>query len=205
MRRALPLAAGLAVLSLLWLGPLPGRVSHSFLAHMTMHVGVLAVATPLLAMGLPVWRAWPALAASPAFVLAASLLELIVVWTWHAPAAHALAVGSATGLAAEQASFFLCGLLLWSSALRPAARNPEHAAAGVLALLLTSMHMTLLGALIALAERLLYHSGGHAAVHGLDALQEQQLGGAAMLLAAGTIYLLAGLWTLRSLLRVQSA
>ena len=53
------------------------------------------------------------------------------------------------------------------------------------------MHMTLLGALLALAPRRLYvHADGFA---GLTPLADQDLGGAIMLLMGGVSYLLGGL------------
>jgi putative membrane protein len=68
----------------------------------------------------------------------------------------------------------------------------------VAALLLTSMHMTLLGALIALSPRPLYaHAVGFSA---LTPLEDQQLGGAIMLAAGGVAYLAGGLWLVVELL-----
>ena len=190
--------AWLLLLALIWLGPLPGAASHSFLAHMAMHVGVLALASPLLALG---FVGWPAgglrrrSLASPVLPspVLASLFEFVVVWGWHAPGAHHFARQHWPGLVAEQASFLLAGLWLWRAALEPA-----RAAAGpaVIGLLTTSMHMTLLGALLALAPRELY-SHGHDAP---GALADQQLGGLLMLAVAGSVYLIAGLWRLGGLL-----
>jgi putative membrane protein len=62
------------------------------------------------------------------------------------------------------------------------------------------MHMTLLGALFALANRPLFAhaSPGPAA---LSALADQQLGGVIMLLVGGASYLAGGLWLMGSLLR----
>lgn len=75
-----------------------------------------------------------------------------------------------------------------------------RAAAGIVGLLLASMHMTLLGALLALSPRSLYGHVGTAAF-GLSVLEDQQLGGVLMLLVAGTVYLLGGLALLAMLLR----
>ena len=206
----IPFLAGLALLGALWLGPLPGLASHSFTAHMVMHLGVLAVASPMLALGLPRLAAALARRSSPVTALAASAAEFIVVWAWHAPAAHTVARNSSAGLIAEQGSFLAVGLLLWASVLGPPGQNRESAGAGILALLLTSMHMTLLGALIALAPRDLYHGHHHRAVAGtsdilhrwfdLTPLADQQLGGAVMLLVAGSVYLVVGVWRLNVLL-----
>ncbi|HSQ13233.1 MAG TPA: cytochrome c oxidase assembly protein, partial [Candidatus Deferrimicrobium sp.] len=70
--------------------------------------------------------------------------------------------------------------------------------------LLTSMHMTLLGVLLALAPRPLFaHDTADAthALYSLAALADQQLGGAIMLLVGGVAYLAGGLWLTAGLLR----
>ncbi|HXG67992.1 MAG TPA: cytochrome c oxidase assembly protein, partial [Blastocatellia bacterium] len=75
-------------------------------------------------------------------------------------------------------------------------------AAGVVGLLLTSMHMTLLGALLALTPRPLYH---HAAgFSGLTPLEDQHLGGAIMLLVGGISYLAGGCGLTVGLLRSRA-
>jgi putative membrane protein len=75
----------------------------------------------------------------------------------------------------------------------------NRTAAGIVGLLLTAMHMTLLGALLALAPRPLYaHLEG---VSRLTPLEDQHLGGAIMLLTGGVAYLAGGLWLTAGLLR----
>ena len=61
------------------------------------------------------------------------------------------------------------------------------------------MHMTLLGALLALSPRPLYAHAGE--FNGLTALDDQHLGGAIMLLVGGISYLFGGLWLTVRLLR----
>src|SRR5699024_9285367 len=115
------------------------------------------------------------------------------VWSWHAPALRAAAVASPMVTAAEQATFLAVGLLLWTTSL---ARNGgrSHAAAGAGALLLTSIHMTMLGALLALSPRPLYGTGMVTCFGTvLEAGQDQQLGGAIMLLVGAVVYLAGGL------------
>jgi putative membrane protein len=48
--RSLCLSLGLAILAVVWLGPLPQLARQAFFAHMLMHMGVVAVAAPLLAL-----------------------------------------------------------------------------------------------------------------------------------------------------------
>ena len=204
MRRFL-IAAGFWALAIAWLGPLPSLAHRAFFAHMTMHMLVVAVAAPLISLGIagsridPV-RRWPAWFPP----VPASMAELVVVWAWHAPGLHHLARYSLLGLVAEQGTFLLAGLIVWLSAIggaRP--RERERSAAGVLALLLTSMHMTLLGALLALGPRSLYEH--HQGFAGMTALEDQHLGGAIMLLVGGASDLAGGLWLSARLLNAKPA
>ena len=200
MRRVL-LAAGFTTLGAVWLGPLPGLAPKYFSAHMAMHMGVVAIAAPLVALGLaggtldPA-RKWPRLFSA----VQASVAELIVVWAWHAPSLHHAARHSTAGLVAEQGMFLIAGLFVWSSALGgDRSGSAQRAAAGVVALLLTSMHMTLLGALIALAPRPLFVQA--AATHAGHPLDEQRLGGVIMLVVGGVAYLAGGLGLTARLVR----
>jgi putative membrane protein len=168
---------------------------------MTMHMGVVAVAAALLALGVAGGRLDPVRHTPRLFApIPASALELVVVWAWHAPGLHHTARHGMAGLMAEQGMFLLAGLLMWLSAFGGDAwRRRNRAAAGVLGLLLTAMHMTLLGALLALTPRPLYaHVDGGAE---LTPLEDQHLGGAIMLLSGGASYLLGGLWLTAELLR----
>lgn len=201
--RRLLLMLGVLVLGAAWLGPLPPLSRQLFTAHMGMHVSVVAIAAPLLAIGVAGTRIDPVRRAPALFApVPASVFELVVVWAWHAPALHHAARQSALLLVAEQASFLLAGLLVWLSAFG-GARSRDRAAAGVGGLLLTSMHMTLLGVLLAGASRPLYAHGDAAigARLGLTALQDQQLGGVLMLAVGGTAYLAGALVLLAGLLR----
>ena len=183
------LLAGLALLPVGWAVSRWGMTGH-----MAAHMIAVAIAAPLLAIGVrdsrfdPSGR-WPRLAAP----LPAALVEAVIVWGWHVPALRRLADHHPLWLMVEQASFLAAGLLLWSAVLAP-----RHRAAGVGALLVTSMHMTLLGALIGLAPRPLYSH------HGAAALTDQQVSGVVMLLVGGVAYLLGGLAMLGRLLQTRS-
>ena len=189
MSRAL--GPGLGALALAWL-TLWRDGGRSFAVHMAAHMVVVAVAAPLLALGLSGGRL-DVTRRAPAWFgpVAASLVEFAAVWAWHAPALHRAARHTAGGAVAEQACFLGAGLLVWLSALAPARR-----AEGVVALLLTSMHMTLLGALLALSPRALYPGCG-----GPAALGDQHLGGAFMIVAGGASYLAGGVALTGRLLR----
>lgn len=205
--KRLSLILGLLVLAALWLGPLREATRHAFAAHMALHMGVVAVAAPLIAFGLAggAWdpvRRWPR--GFPPIPL--SIAELLVVWGWHAPALHHAARHAAAGFLAEQSAFFLAGLLVWLSSVGGATEHRnERTGAGITALLLTSMHMTLLGALLALTPRPLYaHETAAGPGPVLTALEDQHLGGAIMLVVGGASYLAGGLWLTARLVRLAA-
>ena len=188
------LVAGTLLLAATWIGPLPELSRHSFASHMAMHMSVVAQAIP----SAPGLGSVGTILFSP---IVASVVEFIVVWSWHAPALHHAARHSTALLVLEQAGFLAVGLLVWLAAFGggPAQRR-SRAAAGVGGLLLTSMHMTLLGVLLALAARPLYPHGA-APAFGLTAMQDQHLGGILMLLFGGLAYLAGALALLLGLLR----
>jgi putative membrane protein len=207
----LTVLTGVFVLAAAWLGPLSSIASHAFTAHMTMHLAVVAVAAPLIAWGVAGSRYDPVRLAPRFFSpVPASVAEFAGVWAWHAPALHHAARHDAMAFAAEQITFLLAGLWLWLSVFggEPHLRL-ARAATGVVALLLTSMHMTLLGALLALGPRPLYAGAAARArpaswelgIGSSSALADQHLGGALMLLVGGTVYLLGGLWLMMALVR----
>ena len=191
MTRVLLFVAGTGVLALLWGSSLPAATASRFSAHMLLHMGVVSVAAPLLGLSLAGGRFDPARRWPGVFSpLLASVVELVVVWGWHAPLFHHAARHSAEALILEQGTFLLAGLWLWLAAMGgERTREPHRVWSGVAALLFTSMHMTLLGALFALATRTFY-----APATGHDVLGDLHLGGGIMLLVGGASYLAGGLW-----------
>jgi putative membrane protein len=190
--RRLAIASGSTLLTVIWLGPIFSAWRASFAAGMVAHMGVVAVAAPLIAIGLPErWR--PGTTMPVALPVLASLFELVAVWGWHAPALRAATKASLAVTVAEQASFLIVGVLLWLTSFGGNGERGQ-AAAGAGALLFTSIHMTLLGALLALAPRPLYGLG-EVTCFGLelDAGQDQQLGGVVMLLVGAVVYIAGGL------------
>ena len=166
----------------------------TFTHHMAWHMLLVAVVAPFAAALLRGTRFDPARAAPAAFSpLVACLAEFVVVWGWHAPPLHDAARHHAAWFAAEQLSFAAAAGFLWISILGGDPRAAAgRAATGLVALVLTFAHMTMLGVLIALAPRELYP---HAAVSHAD----QQFGGAMMILAGTVAYPLAAVWLSRTL------
>jgi putative membrane protein len=185
---------GVSLLAVTWLGPWPDAAAHSFAAHMTRHITVVAIAAPLIAMAIAGTRLDP-VRAMPRLVspIPASMIELVVVWGWHLPVMHQAARHDTVPFVLEQGSFALAGVLLWIAALGGDAKQlRERAGAGIVALLFTSMHMTLVGALFALATRPLFQQMPPMASPSI--VTDQQLGGVIMLLVGGLSYLAGGLW-----------
>jgi putative membrane protein len=188
--------AGLALLALAWAGPLPRLVPESFAAHMSLHMLVVGIGVPVLAIGLTP-RLDPArIPISLAIIV--SVVDLVVVWLWHAPALHHASRTDVLVLGIEQMSFAAAALLVWLIAFG----GPPLA--GALTLFFTSMHMTLLGALLGLAPRPVYPGHHESGAFGLDTMQDQQLGGVIMLAIGGVIYLSSGLVLVARALRPVS-
>lgn len=187
MKRA-SLLVGLLLLAIGWAIAMSGL---GMAGHMAGHMIAVALAAPLLAFGLngtvadPAAR-WPRIV-SPLYTM---LAEMAVVWIWHLPALRAAAQIPAV-MAVEQGCFLLAGFALWAAVIHAPQR-----VVGVGALLITSMHMTLLGVLIGLAPRPLYPDHHH----GLDPLVDQQIGGVVMLMIGAASYLIGGLALLSNLL-----
>lgn len=187
MKQNCCLLAGLSLLLLVWMVPLEGATGGYFSAHMLRHMTVVALATPLIVLGAP--KLFTNIKVSP---LLASVVEFLIVWGWHLPAFHDHARANPVMLASEQLSFLLAGLLLWASVLKP-----REALAGAGGLFLTSMHMTLLGAILILSPRLLYQ----AEICRLGGIPDQQMGGMIMLAIGTPVYLIASLVLLSRELR----
>ncbi|QHQ37399.1 cytochrome-c oxidase [Algicella marina] len=168
-----------AILFLTLYLPAWSTLAGAFPIHMVRHIVLVAIIAPLLVL------ATPRIASRAAVpVLPATALEFAVIWGWHLPGLHGAAQTGSFWFVAEQASFLLAGWAVWAGAL--SAREPLLGSGG---LFLTSMHMTLLGALLILAPDDLY-----AEICGrAPDLSGQQLGGILMLCVGTPVYLISSL------------
>lgn len=199
------LTAGLVVLAILWVGILPFSDRTSFSVHMVVHMGVVAGAAPLLALGLSGTRLDFTTGSAWLTPLLASVFELFAVWGWHIPAMRALSEASVLFASIEQLVFLAAGLTLWLSCLGGSVSGrEERRLAGTFGLLFTSMHMTLLGALLTLSPRPLY-GRDEVGCFGipLTAAADQQMGGVVMLLVGAVVYLAGGVALLAGTLNVR--
>ena len=164
------------LLAAVWLLPLAWWWG-LFPAHMARHAAVVALVPAILAPLLPARGAPP--------VLLAAAAEFALAWGWHLPGPHLLTLASPLWLALEQGTLLAGGLAVWWSAWR------ARPLGGAAALLATSMHMTMLGALLLLAGRALYPYCD---------LASQQTGAILMLATVTPLYLGGGLLRARDAL-----
>ena len=189
---AWPLGLGVLILAALWLSPLPAMSGRAFSPHMILHLGVAVVAAPLMAIGLNRTRfGLGDVSGLPAAALAASAVEMIIVWGWHVPALHEAAALDDRAFIAQQTSFLAAGMGVWMVSF--AGRSRAAAGIGMLAMLFTFMHMAMLGILLTLAPHILYAPEICLGAFGLDRLDDQRFGGALMAVGGGLPYLIGGI------------
>jgi putative membrane protein len=196
--------AGMLILAALWLGPLPSLSQTAFSPHMMLHLGVVAIAAPLIAFGLavhipPITNFGTALS----WCLLALLFEMVAVWGWHVPLLHDAAARNTSLFVLEQASFLVAGLAVWTAAFT--ARSRETAPAAAIALFLTFSHMTMFGVILTLTPILLYDPDLCRGAFGLDRLQDQHLGGVLMAVGGGLPYLIGTGWALSNMLAKKTS
>jgi putative membrane protein len=168
------LIGGAIVLSGHELGPASG--------HMAAHIGSMNLLAPLAAALLV--RRQPARPGKPGTVWTAAIVQLVLLWSWHAPALQQL-LSSHNVQIATHGVLFLSALWFWWSLLRLAGGARWHAIA---ALLMTGKFACLLGVLLTFSPRLLHATAGlHAA-----SLSDQQFAGLLMITACPLSYLVAG-------------
>lgn len=183
-RERVALLAGFAVLAVIFVSPLCALSSALFAARTTHHLLLVAVAAPLLALGLPRLG----IGVARAMLWLAVLLHIVVFWAWHAPSAYGWALSSDLAYWLMQLGLLGTALAFWSALRR--ANDP----AAVAALLIVMVQMGLLGAIVTFAERPLY--APHlmtTGAWGLTPLEDQQAAGLLMWVPAAALYLAAAL------------
>lgn len=199
------LYAGLAVLATAWLTPLPQLAAPGLAGRMLVNVAVTALAAPLIAGALVTVRKLmarlPRTLVSP---MPAALVQFAVLWLWHVPILQGLGRLSPWVWAAGQASLLVAALLLWTTALRTPGPTEGRAGAGILALLVTAMHMALLGTLLAFSPQPLYTYAIESLGDVYAQLGSQRTGGMFILLG-GLVHLAGGLYLAGRLLRQPAA
>ncbi|CCD94274.1 Membrane protein-like protein precursor [Bradyrhizobium sp. ORS 375] len=181
-----------------WLG------EHLFTFHMIEHEILMAISAPLIVasrpLGTMLWalprgvRRWsgrtlnlPMLRSAWSWLVRggnATLLHGVAIWVWHVPVLFDAAVDQVALHRLQHLSFFGTAVLFWWAVLWR-----SQAGAAAWHVVITMLHTSVLGALMALAPRVLYSAQtASSAAWGLTPLEDQQLAGLIMWVPAGTIY-----------------
>jgi cytochrome c oxidase assembly factor CtaG len=214
---------GLGALFLAVASPADTLADRLLVAHMTQHILLLAVAPPLLLLGMPAvpllrglspriskavlgsLMKWPVLRRAGEVLghpLTCLALSSLAVWTWHVPAAFQLAMRSPAIHATEHACFFATGLLFWWPIVQPWPSRPRWPRGAMIPYLLAAdIQNTMLAAILTFADRVLYPLYESAPrVAGLTPLADQVAAGALMWVVMSVAYLIpAGILTVRLL------
>ncbi|TGV96544.1 cytochrome c oxidase assembly protein, partial [Mesorhizobium sp. M2E.F.Ca.ET.154.01.1.1] len=122
------------------------------------------------------------------------------IWAWHVPILFDAVVTDTALHRLQHLSFFVTAILFWWAI---AWRSDYGASAWYL--FVTMIHTSVLGALMALAPRVLYVAQTQTATAwGLTPLEDQQLAGMIMWVPAGTIYAAAAMTMLALWIRSSS-
>jgi putative membrane protein len=208
--RALAFAAGWLSLAGAVTSPLHWLGERLLTFHMIEHEILMAVAAPLLVMARPIgvmlWAlprrmrrsageamrrpvghgAWRVLTNGAN----ATILHGIAIWAWHAPVLFDVAAADTLIHRLQHLSFVATAVLFWWSVFW---RSPTGVAGWHV--FVTMLHTSALGALMALAPRMLYRTEpATLAAWRLTPLDDQQLAGIVMWVPAGTIYAGAALY-----------
>jgi putative membrane protein len=206
-------AAGWTALFLALLSPLHRLGNVLFSAHMAQHELLMVVAAPLLVLGRPLlpfiwalpmswrraagsWVAVPSIRRVWEFLtlpIAAWTLHAVTIWLWHAPTLFQATLKSDLIHTLQHVSFLGTGLLFWWALLRGHHGRLGRPAA-ILYLFTTSVHTTVLGALLTFSSRVWYPMyASTTATWGITPLEDQQLAGLIMWVPAGLAYLVGAL------------
>lgn len=203
-------AAGWLALIVALASPLDTLGLQLFSAHMVQHELLMIVAAPLFVLSRPLeawtwglpyaWRGstariahgvlfqatWRTLTAP----VSAWAIHALALWMWHVPAFFNAALANEALHVAQHASFFLSALLFWWATLgRAGERRPGLA---IVLVFTTMLHTGALGALLTFAPSAWYRVE-ETMHYGLNALEDQQLGGLIMWIPGGLAYLAAGI------------
>jgi putative membrane protein len=185
--------SGWLVAAAAFISPLCALSVSLFSARIAQHMVLVLIAAPLIALGWPRparnTRGWPLWLAACGFFLA--------LWFWHMPRPYDATFESSFTYWSMHVTLFGSGILLWRELLQHA---QAHTSDVLIAAMLSSMQMGLLGAVLTFATRPLYfwHLTTTAA-WGYTPLQDQQLGGVIMWVPGVALFLWVSIRSLRRL------
>ncbi len=209
-RQTMAFASGIFVLVIALVSPIDALSDHLGWMHMIQHMLIINVAAPLLVLGAPgtafiwmlplSWRRklgefnertrsgriigymlWQPLLLWSLFAL--------TLWVWHLPSLYERALHNALFHDFQHLTFLLTACLFWRVLLDPVSRLRLSKVGAVMYLFLTSLHATLLGVFMALAQGVWYPTyEGRTLAWSISPLQDQQLAGLIMWMPACMVY-----------------
>ncbi|WP_160115701.1 cytochrome c oxidase assembly protein [Bosea lathyri] len=171
---------GVVTVALVEIGPLS--------LQMLQHLALMNLLAPLAAL-LFAGRFRPG---APHMIWKAGLLQILLLWAWHAPAVQQATAGSAIFQLALLILLAVSAVAFWRAVIAVGASSGWRSLA---ALMLTGKFACLLGVLLISAPRDLYGLPGLAlalCTTGPSTLADQQLAGLLMITACPLSYLVAG-------------
>ena len=216
--RTAAFAGGLGAILVALDSPLDGLADELFWVHMTQHILLIGVATPLLALARPwmrMWRGVPAgvrrpvmrsIARGPRWAparraagfaggaLASWLIFNVSFCAWHLPALYDAALRSPPVHALEHFTFFATALLFWTRVIdSPPWRSPLSEPVKIAYLASTLVVGWVLAIVLALATSPLYsaYSAEASRPGQISALTDQQLAAGVMWVPGSLAYTIA--------------
>jgi len=202
-RKAVAFLSGLLTVWIALASPIDAVNELLLSAHMLQHMLLMMVAPPLILLGAPLV---PMVRGLPGFVarnvagpilnwpaaarighaltnpVAGLLFMGVVMFAWHLPSLYELALASESWHEVEHATFLVASLIFWWPVVLPwPGRGQWPRWAMVPYLLVADLQNTVLSAILAFSDRVLYPSYAEAPrLFGLSALQDQVAAGAFM-------------------------
>jgi putative membrane protein len=182
-------AAGWLIAATALISPLCALSVALFSARVGQHMILLLVAAPLVAIGAPGWMRgakllWPA-----------TVGFFVLLWFWHMPLAYDATFASAAIYWAMHITLFGAAVLLWSGLLHC---RPDETGSAICAGTLTSVQMSLLGAVLSLSSYAWFPAHYQTVqAWGFTPLSDQQLGGVLMWVPGCALFLVVAMRSLR--------
>lgn len=187
----------LVILFLVLTGPIHDLSdSYLFSAHMVQHLVITLIVPPLLLVGTPAWLVRPLLRPPAVHAAVRFLTRAPVAFTlftltlglWHLPALYNATLLLLEVHIFEHLLFIATAIIAWWPVLSPLPEMRLRPPARVFYLILLTLPMKGIGALLTLADEVLYPAYALAPrVFGLGPFEDQRLGGLLMWLPAGLI------------------
>jgi putative membrane protein len=204
---------GLIVVAAALISPIDTLAASLFWVHMSQHMLLIVVASPLLVLGRPLivmrqglphgWRPGPpARGNARAAAIATWIVHTAVVWAWHLPVLFQATLANSAVHALEHAMFLGTALAFWWWLIDPVARRRLGGGLAVAYAIAAGVQGMILGSLMLFSGHPWYpaYANGTRAF-GITPLQDQQLAGLVMWIPPSLVYLVAAALLFLSYLR----